>query len=57
MVSAVTHSDKNGYLLKGKYPQLQVLQPPFLSVTLDRLRGLPKAGVAHTVSFLKNKHT
>ncbi len=32
---------KNGYLLKGKYPQLQVLQPPFPEgVALDRLRGL-----------------
>ncbi len=32
LVSAVggdTHIYKNVYLLKGKYPQLQVLQPPF----------------------------
>jgi len=32
LVSAVggdTHIYKNGYLLKGKYPQLQVLEPPF----------------------------
>jgi hypothetical protein len=55
---------KNVYLLKGKYPQLQVLQPPFPSegVTLDQLRGLhvniTKAGVSNTVSsVLKNKHT
>ena len=61
LVTAVggdTHIYKNGYLLKGKYPQLQVLQPPFPE-GLDRLRGLhvsmTKAGVANTVSFLKNK--
>ena len=65
LVTAVggdTHIYKNGYLLKGKYPQLDVLQPPFPEgVTADRLRGLhvsmTKAGVANTVSFLKNKHT
>ncbi len=56
------HIYKNGYLLKGKYPQIQVLQPPFPEgVTLDRLRGLhvnmTKAGVANTVSLLKNNHT
>ncbi len=50
------HIYKYGYLLKGKYPQLQVLEPPFPEgVTLDRLRGLhvsmTKAGVAYTVSF------
>ena len=59
-VGGDTHIYKNGYLLKGKYPQLQVLEPPFPEgVTLDRLRGLhvsmTKAGVANSVSFLKNK--
>jgi hypothetical protein len=64
LVSAVggdTHIYKYGYPLKGKYPQLQVLEPPFPEgATLDRLRGLhvsmTKAAVANTVSFLKNKH-
>jgi hypothetical protein len=61
LVSAVgddTHIYKNGYLLKGKYPQLQVLEPPFPEVvTLDRLRGLhvsmTKAGVGLYLDQLK----
>jgi hypothetical protein len=66
LVTAVggdTHIYKNGHLLKGKYPQLQAPGAFFIpdGVTLDRLRGfhvsMTKAGVANTVSLLKNEHT
>ncbi len=44
LVSAVgldQHVYTNTYLLKGKYPQVQILQSPFpAGVTVERLRGL-----------------
>ena len=53
-VGADQHIYTNAYLLKGKYPQVQILQPPFPSgVTLERLRSLhinlTPAGVANGV--------
>jgi len=55
-VGADQHIYTNAYLLKGKYPQVQILQSPFpAGVTVERLRGLhismTPAGVANGVIF------
>ena len=52
----VQHIYTKAYLLKGKYPQVQILQSPFpAGVTVERLRGLhismTPAGVANGVIF------
>ena len=52
----LTYQYKNGYLLKGKYPQLHVLQPPFPEgVTLDRLRGLHVSMTKAALVWTPNK--
>ena len=53
-VGADQHIYTNAYLLKGKYPQIQILEPPFpAGVTVERLRDLhinmTPAGVANGV--------
>ena len=55
-VGADQHIYTNAYLLKGKYPQVQILQSPFpAGVTVERLRGLHismnPAGVENGIIF------